>query len=148
MALKRINLYLHFSSLKSTPALADPELSGEHGRFFPSSFTRVFIASFLSSSYCAQWVLKADHLLIVCQKNTWLVFVLSIRLFLVCLKPSLGSSNSCLLCLVHGFTRLKIWDIQDISSLCMYVPATPALSKWRPWPFPMVKNLYRKKVEH
>lgn len=40
---------------------------------FPSSFTRLFIASFLSSSYGAQWVLKADEHLIVCQKNTWLV---------------------------------------------------------------------------
>lgn len=53
MALKRISFDSLFSSLKSTPDLVDLELAGKHG-FFPSSFTALFIASFLSSSYCAQ----------------------------------------------------------------------------------------------
>lgn len=54
MALKRVSFDSCFCSLKSTPYLVDLELVGKHG-FFLSSFTGLFIASFLSSSYCAQW---------------------------------------------------------------------------------------------
>lgn len=134
MALMRITFYLHFSSLKPTPALADLELSGEHGKFFPSSFARVFIASFLSSSYCAQLVLKADQLLIVCQKNSWLV----LDIFRICAVNQVipGLTEAFI-----GVLRLMIVlpcalfclpeEMRSLGHLLLIYPPCPPV-----WPFP------------
>lgn len=128
------NFYLHFSSLKPTPVLADLELFGEHGRFFPSSFARVFIASFLSSSYCAQLVLKADQLLIVCQKNSWLV----LDIFHICavnqVIPGLIEAFLEVLKLMFALPCALFCQPEEMRSpghlLLMYPPCPPL------WPFP------------
>lgn len=75
---------------------------------FPSLFKALLLLPSFPHHIVPSELFKAGQHLIICQKNAWLADTVQIcavnQVMLFCLKPSLGSSNSILLCLVHRFT--------------------------------------------